>query len=402
MLCYIVLSHSFAMCYMFVVCMYQLESLSVCVDSGEHQYYMFTRWGRVGSRGMSALSCLGVGGLSAAKEAFSNKFMDKTGNAWRGGAGPFIPQQGKYTLMDMTHPEQAHDDDHAISEQKEKEPAHSVDIASLLSPLFLRMQSIAADSGVAHSNHVDVSMFHDTLTHFEQDVKKFIAHKKHETEMEVNQPHQHDVAPQSDIKGEAETIPQAHQQQQVIQEVNAQPKPAPRGLGSFIQGILPSFFPHPQGSGAVCMDPSPVLPEHEQHEPSPPEEEVEVVSADPVSISVVEPLYGDDQQQQDFIGAEQKQEQQQVEVNQQVVDEAKDGPEVVVEPPQMEAPASSPSPISSVLSQQGHAFDQLHEMGFVDDRLNERLLQNNKWDVTATLDWLLANQAVGGELERQM
>src|SRR5437588_541946 len=49
------------------------------------KYYTWTRWGRVGEVGQSAL--LGNGTLDDAQKCFDGKFRDKTGNAWANRAG---------------------------------------------------------------------------------------------------------------------------------------------------------------------------------------------------------------------------------------------------------------------------------------------------------------------------
>lgn len=46
--------------------------------------------------------------------------------------------------------------------------------------------------------------------------------------------------------------------------------------------------------------------------------------------------------------------------------------------------------------------EQLNAMGFSNNSLNIRMLQQNNWQVEPTMDWLLTNQALGGELERQL
>jgi poly [ADP-ribose] polymerase 2/3/4 len=62
------------------------------------KYYAWTRWGRVGEVGQSAL--LGNGTLADACKCFEAKFRDKTGNAWADRA-KFAAKAGKYTLIEI-------------------------------------------------------------------------------------------------------------------------------------------------------------------------------------------------------------------------------------------------------------------------------------------------------------
>ncbi len=67
------------------------------VESGG-QYRAWTRWGRVGEPGQSAL--LGNGTEADAEKQFKNKFRSKTSNAWDD-RGNFKPKAGKYTLIEI-------------------------------------------------------------------------------------------------------------------------------------------------------------------------------------------------------------------------------------------------------------------------------------------------------------
>ena len=62
------------------------------------KYHCWTRWGRVGEVGQSAL--LGDGSLPGAKKAFESKFRDKTSNAWAD-RKKFVAKAGKYTLIEI-------------------------------------------------------------------------------------------------------------------------------------------------------------------------------------------------------------------------------------------------------------------------------------------------------------
>jgi poly [ADP-ribose] polymerase len=62
------------------------------------EFYTWTRWGRVGEVGQSAL--LGDGSLEDAERSFRAKFRDKTSNAWEDRA-KFSAKKGKYTLIEI-------------------------------------------------------------------------------------------------------------------------------------------------------------------------------------------------------------------------------------------------------------------------------------------------------------
>lgn len=59
---------------------------------------MWTRWGRVGEGGQSALA--GAMAEAAAVKAFKAKFKAKTANEWDDRAD-FEPQGGKYDIVDV-------------------------------------------------------------------------------------------------------------------------------------------------------------------------------------------------------------------------------------------------------------------------------------------------------------
>lgn len=67
------------------------------------QYFVFTRWGRVGVAGQSSLDGF-HGSFDAAKSFYRSKFRDKTKNDWDSVANntiPFTKHDGKYHLMDI-------------------------------------------------------------------------------------------------------------------------------------------------------------------------------------------------------------------------------------------------------------------------------------------------------------
>ena len=61
-------------------------------------YIVWTRWGRVGEVGSNASKR--CGSLDDAAKEFKKKFKDKTKNDWDK-RDSFVPQPGKYTLIDM-------------------------------------------------------------------------------------------------------------------------------------------------------------------------------------------------------------------------------------------------------------------------------------------------------------
>ncbi|XMA12722.1 hypothetical protein WAI453_005513 [Rhynchosporium graminicola] len=66
-------------------------------------YQTWTRWGRVGNRGQSAV--LGTGSLSDALNHFDSKFRSKTGLSWEIRAGE--PKKGKYTFIERSYTEES-------------------------------------------------------------------------------------------------------------------------------------------------------------------------------------------------------------------------------------------------------------------------------------------------------
>ena len=62
------------------------------------QYYLWTRWGRVGEAGQSSNKRCGT--QEAAEREFCKKFKDKTKNSWEEREN-FTAVKGKYTLLEM-------------------------------------------------------------------------------------------------------------------------------------------------------------------------------------------------------------------------------------------------------------------------------------------------------------
>ncbi|KAI9359209.1 poly polymerase 3-like protein [Zopfochytrium polystomum] len=77
-------------------------------------YTVYTRWGRVGERGMDGYQT--STNVADAIKNFKKKFKDKTSNDWES-RDSFVPKTGKYTLIEMDH------SDEPEEEPEEKKPA---------------------------------------------------------------------------------------------------------------------------------------------------------------------------------------------------------------------------------------------------------------------------------------
>ncbi|MCJ1433535.1 hypothetical protein MMC27_002898 [Xylographa pallens] len=77
------------------------------LTSGNGSYSTWTRWGRVGERGQSAL--LGDGSHHDAFAQFEKKFKDKSGHKWSDRLNP--PKKGKYTFVERNYESDSEDDD---------------------------------------------------------------------------------------------------------------------------------------------------------------------------------------------------------------------------------------------------------------------------------------------------
>ncbi|MCJ1320458.1 Poly [ADP-ribose] polymerase 1 [Xylographa vitiligo] len=82
---------------------YRIQLLASASDS----YHTWTRWGRVGERGQSAL--LGDGSHHETFAQFEKKFKDKSGHKWSNRQNP--PKKGKYTLIERSYESDSEDDD---------------------------------------------------------------------------------------------------------------------------------------------------------------------------------------------------------------------------------------------------------------------------------------------------
>ena len=79
--------------------------LQVLASSSGNKYSTWTRWGRVGEHGQSAI--VGDGDLDAALMYFEKKFKDKSGLKWSDRLAE--PKKGKYTFIERNYEEDSND-----------------------------------------------------------------------------------------------------------------------------------------------------------------------------------------------------------------------------------------------------------------------------------------------------
>ena len=77
------------------------------ITNNNRAYWVWTRWGRVGERGMSAV--LGDGCILSATTQFERKFKDKTGHKWEDRLAD--PKSGKYTFLERSYEPDSEDGD---------------------------------------------------------------------------------------------------------------------------------------------------------------------------------------------------------------------------------------------------------------------------------------------------
>ncbi|GIK00388.1 hypothetical protein Aspvir_004411 [Aspergillus viridinutans] len=99
--------------------------IQLLVDTSGTTYKTWTRWGRVGEFGSSAL--LGDGTLQRAKFEFEKKFKDKTGLKWEDRLS--TPKSNKYTFIERNYEESDDEDDNAdkmdVDKKEDKKPVES-------------------------------------------------------------------------------------------------------------------------------------------------------------------------------------------------------------------------------------------------------------------------------------
>ncbi|MEK6233404.1 MAG: WGR domain-containing protein [Planctomycetales bacterium] len=134
---------------------------------GGSKYHAWTRWGRVGETGQSAL--LGDGSLADAEKNFHAKFRAKTKNAWDDRAN-FVAKKGKYALIEIERSAEAAQKAEDVEEKlrsldKEAatlQPKQKKFAVSKLHPSLERFMSLIFDH----------SMFKGAMASFDIDVKK--------------------------------------------------------------------------------------------------------------------------------------------------------------------------------------------------------------------------------------
>lgn len=122
--------------------------IQILVDKSGSDFKTWTRWGRVGEHGQSAL--LGDGLMETAEAEFKKKFKDKSGLTWDNRLDP--PKKGKYTFIERNYEEDSDEDEEeetkaVVKEQKpEPKSSLSVPVQDLMSFIFnpAHFQSVMA------------------------------------------------------------------------------------------------------------------------------------------------------------------------------------------------------------------------------------------------------------------
>lgn len=90
--------------------------MQVLVSATQNKYYCWTRWGRVGELGQSAL--LGLGTVEDAIKQFEKKFKDKSGLRWCDRTE--APKPKKYAYIERSYDPDSDDDDADDAKAKEE------------------------------------------------------------------------------------------------------------------------------------------------------------------------------------------------------------------------------------------------------------------------------------------
>ncbi|KAH7131867.1 poly polymerase catalytic domain-containing protein [Dendryphion nanum] len=99
----------------------------------------WTRWGRVGDHGQTAL--LGDGSLDDAMKNYEKKFKDKSGLAWKDRAGD--PKKGKYAYVERSYAPDSDDEEEPVKVKANSSNADDVDDSPTVdSKLALPVQSL--------------------------------------------------------------------------------------------------------------------------------------------------------------------------------------------------------------------------------------------------------------------
>jgi len=122
-------------------------------DNNPNSFWFWTRWGRVGEVGQSALQP--VNSAARGFSAFEKKFKDKTGNSWDNRAN-FQRKTGKYTLIEIDYGAADEEDDNLEVAATRSFPGSKLDprIQDVIKMIF------------------DLKTMEKTLTEMEFDIKK--------------------------------------------------------------------------------------------------------------------------------------------------------------------------------------------------------------------------------------
>lgn len=135
------------------------------VQSG-NKYYTWTRWGRVGEVGQSAL--LGSGTRDEAEKQFEKKFKSKTNNAWCD-RGQFVAKSGKYALIEVERSAEA---TRKADEIEEKLRSLDQDAAKLQTKVEYAKSKLQPSVEKFVKLIFDDKMFRGAMASFDIDVKK--------------------------------------------------------------------------------------------------------------------------------------------------------------------------------------------------------------------------------------
>ena len=131
------------------------------------KFYAWTRWGRVGETGQSAL--IGPSDFEKALKAFRSKFKDKTSNQWEDRAS-FKPAAGRYTLIEVDRSADAK----KAAEIEEKLKGIDAEAAKLAVASTKKVKPSALHPRIEHFMGLifDHEMFKGAMASFDIDVKK--------------------------------------------------------------------------------------------------------------------------------------------------------------------------------------------------------------------------------------
>ncbi|KAI9298746.1 PARP-domain-containing protein [Neoconidiobolus thromboides FSU 785] len=134
--------------------------LQLLVDT-KNNYYVWTRWGRVGVNGQSSLDKFNQN-FDKALDKFTSKFFAKSGNEWQ--SLPYSHVTGKYFIMERDYEDDDESDKDASGVVKSKN-GNLVSKPIAESKLDPRVYSLV-------KNIFDVKMMNDSMSQFSYDTKK--------------------------------------------------------------------------------------------------------------------------------------------------------------------------------------------------------------------------------------